>query len=74
MKGKQKPIRLEYTGPYEFNLDENVFQPVDSIIKKCIDDKVMPGCQLLFASRGKVIYHKAYGYHTYEKETPVKPQ
>jgi beta-N-acetylhexosaminidase len=33
--------------------------------------KATPGCQVLVAKDGKVIYHKSFGYHTYENTRPV---
>ncbi|MGM0377248.1 MAG: glycoside hydrolase family 3 N-terminal domain-containing protein [Bacteroidota bacterium] len=45
---------------------------VDSILNKALDEKAFPGCQVLVARRGNVIFHEAYGFHTYEKRHPVK--
>ena len=39
---------------------------------KGIGEFAMPGCQVLVAKAGNVIYHKAFGYHTYTKKRPVK--
>jgi len=42
---------------------------VDSIVNKAIKEKAFPGCQILVAKNKKIIFHKTYGYHTYEKKT-----
>ena len=31
-----------------------------------------PGLQILVAKKGKVIYQKAFGYHTYENKEKVE--
>ena len=38
---------------------------------ECIEDQVFPGCQILVAKEGKVIYRKSFGYHTYEEKVKV---
>ncbi|MBD0831362.1 serine hydrolase domain-containing protein [Aestuariibaculum sediminum] len=36
-----------------------------------IQAKAFPGAQLLVAKQGHIIFHQAYGFHTYNNETPV---
>lgn len=45
---------------------------LDSVIERGLSEEAFPGCQLLVAKNGKVVFHKAYGYHTYEKNRAVK--
>lgn len=56
-----------------FYLSETLFTSVDSIIFSAIEQQAMPGCVVLAAKDGKVIFEKAYGTMTYEKEQPVTP-
>ncbi len=65
-------IRLKYTIPEELGVDSKTFNKIDSIASKGIIDKVYPGCQILIAKNGKVIYQKSFGYHTYDKKIKVK--
>lgn len=44
---------------------------VDSLISIAIDSSYFPGAQILVASNSSIIYHKAYGYHTYAKQNKV---
>lgn len=46
-------------------------QKVDSIMQMGIDSLAFPGAQLLVAKNDTVIFHKAFGFHTYDREQPV---
>lgn len=53
--------------PSEVNLDSAyIYSKVDSIITEGIKNKAFPGAQILVAKDSKIIFHKAYGYHTYD--------
>ncbi len=65
-------IRLKYTNAAEFELPDTAFNKVDSIINAAIDMKAMPGCQVLYAKDGKVVYSKNIGYKTYEKDESIE--
>ncbi len=67
-----KKIRLKYSIPKEFNIDEFRLKKVDSIIKLGIEKKAFPGCQILVVKDGIVFYHKSFGFHTYEKTDSVR--
>lgn len=65
--------RLKYTIPEECNINRaSLHLGIDTIVQQAIVDYAMPGCQILIAKDGKVIFEKAYGYHTYEKKNPVR--
>lgn len=66
------PKRLAYGEPLDAGLDADTLKRMDELIKKAIRSKAMPGCQLLIARHGKVVWNKAYGYHTYQKRRPVR--
>ena len=65
-------MRLKYTIPSEADIDEVHLMKIDSIVEDAIDKEVMPGCQILVAREGKVIYHKSFGYHTYSHRRKVQ--
>ncbi len=44
---------------------------IDSIANSGLEIRAYPGCEVMVARKGIVIFHKAYGYHTYENRTPV---
>ena len=45
---------------------------LDSIAYRAVNERMTPGIQLLVARKGKVVFERNYGYHTYEKKEPVK--
>lgn len=63
--------RLGYYLPENVGMDSHVLAEVDSIALEGINAKAYPGCQILIARKGEVIYNKSFGHHTYEKKRPV---
>jgi len=64
--------RLQYAPPEETGIASSDLKGIDSIVIESIHKKAIPGCQLLIAKDGKVIYNKSFGYHTYRKGSFVK--
>ncbi len=58
---------VEKNSPNGFNFDKTKIElQVDSIITNGIQNHAFPGAQLLVAKDNKIVFHKAYGYHTYD--------
>ena len=68
---KQNISRLAYAFPEEVGIDRNKLTAIDSIAKWAIAQKATPGCQILVAKDGKVIYNKSFGYQTYDKYNEI---
>ena len=66
-----KPFRLAYSEPFDVGLHPDTLDRIETIIGEAIRGKAMPGCQLLVARNGQVVWHRAYGYHTYQNRRPV---
>lgn len=65
-------VRLKYTIPEEAGMNsQRLKHRIDSIVSGAISQRATPGCSVLAAKDGKVIFSKTYGYHTYDKRTPV---
>lgn len=65
----ENPIRLKYTLSEEVGISSaSLNRNIDSIVNNALDKKAFPGCNVLVAKDGKVIFRKAYGYHTFEKQ------
>lgn len=59
--------QLVYDTPQSVGLDSTYMHTqVDSIMQYAITEKAFPGAQLLVTKQGKIIFHKTYGYHTYD--------
>lgn len=67
-----KKIRLQYTVPEEAGMQAANLGDIDKIANEAISAKATPGCVVLVARNGKVIFNKAYGYHTYDNVLPDK--
>ena len=63
---QSKAGRLAYGQVQNNQLKEGYPQKIDSLIAQGIRDSAFPGCQLLAAHKGRVVYHKAFGFHTYD--------
>ena len=64
--------RLGFTTPENVGMNSAILTNIDRIAQRAINEKMTPGVQVLVARHGKVIYQKSFGYHTYEKDVPVK--
>ncbi|MBB3054699.1 serine hydrolase domain-containing protein [Mucilaginibacter gotjawali] len=65
-------IRLEYSVPEAVGIKSDNLIDIDNIATEAIMNQATPGCVVLVAKDGKVIFNKAYGYHTYDKTIPDK--
>lgn len=64
--------RLGFAAPENVGMDATKLAKIDSIANYAINKKITPGMQILVARKGKVIYQKSFGYHTYDKANTVK--
>ncbi|MFM9057145.1 MAG: glycoside hydrolase family 3 N-terminal domain-containing protein [Bacteroidota bacterium] len=65
---------LRYAPAESVGLNSIVLGRIDSLVNSAIRDSVMPGCQVLIAKSGTVVYEKAFGYHTYDSLRQVRTQ
>lgn len=64
--------RLRYTTPEAVGWDGADFERrIDSVIEGGVEAMAFPGCQVLIAKEGQIVFHQPYGYHTYEKKNKV---
>lgn len=66
--------KLKESQPEELGISRDKLNEIDAVVEKGIADGAFPGCQVLVAVDGKVIYNKSFGHHTYSNEQPVKPE
>jgi beta-glucosidase-like glycosyl hydrolase/CubicO group peptidase (beta-lactamase class C family) len=68
----KKIDRLKYTIPEEVKIPSGYLERrIDSLAFLGITQEAYPGCQVLIAVDGKVIFNKSYGYYTYNKQEEV---
>lgn len=69
----KKNGRLGYSVPEELGIDSRkLTSVVDSFARYGIKEQIFPGCQVLLAKQGKVIYHQSFGTFTYKDTIRVQ--
>lgn len=63
---------LSYGLPESVGMSSEKLLKLDSIANYAVNNKMTPGIQLLVARKGKVIYNKNFGKHTYDGEEKVE--
>jgi beta-glucosidase-like glycosyl hydrolase/CubicO group peptidase (beta-lactamase class C family) len=63
--------RLGYHEPEEVGANSDRLHVIDGIVKEGLDAKAFPGCQVLVAQDGMIIYDKSFGYYDYGKKQKV---
>lgn len=54
------------------SINSRTLSGIDSLAAFAIRQRAIPGCQIIVAKDGQVIYQKSYGYHTYDSLRQVK--
>ena len=64
--------RFSYAEPGDVGMNPSILSGIDSIALNAINKGATPGCQILIVKDEKVVWNKAYGYHTYAKKKMVQ--
>ncbi len=65
-------LRLRYGPPAIAGMNETLLRDsIAAIVQQGIAAGAFPGAQVLVARRGIVVYHEAFGHHTYDGLQPV---
>ncbi len=64
-----EPTGLASASPEQAGMDSKVLNRIDKAVETSIDNKLFPGCVVLVARQGKIVWLKAYGHRQVE---PVK--
>lgn len=73
-KGWLAATRLGHAPPESVGVDRERLARIDRYVERAIRRKAIPGCQVLVAKSGKIVYDKSFGYFTYDKEQAVDQQ
>jgi beta-glucosidase-like glycosyl hydrolase/CubicO group peptidase (beta-lactamase class C family) len=64
---------LGYSNPEYVGIDGSYLNfKIDSIVNEMIDSSVAPGCQILIAKKGQIVFDKCFGSFTYKKFQQVQ--
>ena len=58
--------------PKEAGFSADRLKRIDQNLQSWIDQQQMNGCVAFIARKGKIVYHKAFGYDNLEKKTPMR--
>lgn len=64
--------RLQFGPPALADLDTDVLSRIDTLIENGIRQQATPGCQVLVAKNGIVVYYQNFGYKTYDNRNPIQ--
>jgi len=64
--------RLSYGLPESVGVNSKKLAKLDSVAQYAVDSIMTPGIQLLVARKGKVVYSKNFGKHTYQGNQEVR--
>ncbi len=66
--------RMGYSVAEAEGLDSKTIDKIASVAHEAIEQKAAPGCQVLIARHGKIIYERSFGWQTYENKIPINDQ
>ncbi|MBN1107967.1 MAG: serine hydrolase, partial [Bacteroidales bacterium] len=66
-------LRLQYGVPESAGVNSRLLESkIDSVVNRGLEAKAFPGCVVMVARKGIVIFSRTYGYHTYDARTAVR--
>jgi beta-glucosidase-like glycosyl hydrolase/CubicO group peptidase (beta-lactamase class C family) len=69
----QGKLRLQYGLPENAGISSEILNTkIDSIVTAGLTAKAYPGCVVMVARKGMVVFRKAYGFQTYDNRIPLK--
>ena len=66
-----KPIRLGFDIPERVGMSSLKLNALDLLANDAINIRATPGCQILVAKDGKIVFEKSFGYQGYDKLVPI---
>ena len=69
----QGNLRIRFGLPENAGMSsEFLTRKIDSIVNIGLKAKAFPGCEVMVARKGIVVFQKTYGFHTYDNRTPLQ--
>lgn len=66
--------KLGYSIPERVGLNSETLEEINILANELISDKSAPGCQVLVAKDGKIVWEKSYGHMTYGFQQEVSTE
>lgn len=66
--------RLGYATPEMAGMNGRMLEKITRIANDAVTQKATPGCQVIVARKGKIVYERNFGWQTYEQKIPVTDQ
>ncbi|MDR0573333.1 MAG: serine hydrolase [Tannerella sp.] len=63
--------RLGYHEPEEVRINPSKLKVIDTIALEGLDKEAYPGCRIIVAKDGMIVYNKSFGYYDYSKKKEV---
>lgn len=64
--------RLSCAAPRAAGLEPARLKKIDAIVEEAIREGATPGAVVLVLRDGKIVFDRAYGHHTYERDLPTR--
>ncbi|GHT50615.1 beta-N-acetylglucosaminidase [Bacteroidia bacterium] len=64
--------RLSYQEPEDVGMSQEKLNKIAAVAQEGIDNRAFPGCQVLIAKNGVVVYNHSFGHFDYAKTHPVE--
>lgn len=68
---RRSKYRDYYSGLREAGIDSSYYVRIDSLCNDGVRKQIYPGCEILVAKDGKVLYQRGYGRQTYSEFSPA---
>lgn len=67
----RQKVRLSYSMPEEAGIASSRLSNIEAIVREGISEKAYPGCQILIAKGGEIIYNRSFGSFEYNGNRKV---
>jgi CubicO group peptidase (beta-lactamase class C family) len=64
-------VRLSYQHPREAGMSQQTLNKITSVVREGIENRAFPGCQIVVAKDGVVVYNQSFGFFDYAGTHPV---
>lgn len=64
--------KLSSANPENVGMSSTVLSEIDTLTEFAIQNKMMPGAQIVVVRRGKIVYEKSFGFQDYSKTQEIK--